>query len=297
MRVVRDLHQDAAPYEVLMPERQSRPFVFNSPHSGTAYPQAFLEASRLDSRAIRRSEDAFVDELVAGVVDLGAPLMRAHFPRAFLDLNREPYELDPKMFRGRLPAYVNARSTRVAGGLGTIARIVAENEEIYAGLLEVEEALQRIETLYKPYHERLRKLLARTHVDFGFAVLIDCHSMPSMIRGQDPRNRPDIILGDRYGTSCSPDLTAAAVDALEDLGYRVARNKPYAGGFITEHYGKPGKGLHALQLEINRAVYMDERSLEPTADFARVQADLTRMAECLFEVAGEQFGPSALAAE
>ena len=258
-------------FEVLTPPDVLSGFVFNSPHSGAVYPTAFLRASRLDERAIRRSEDAFVDELFIGCLGAGAPLMRAHFPRAFLDVNREPYELDPKMFDGRLPSYANVRSLRVAGGLGTIARIVSEQEEIYAERLSVAEGLERIETFYKPYHATLRKLLARTHVTHGYAVLIDCHSMPSVVRGQDMRHRPDIVLGDRYGTSCHPDVVETAGRILRDLGFAVARNKPYAGGFITEHYGKPGKQLHALQVEVNRALYMDEKAHEKTSGFAHMQ--------------------------
>jgi N-formylglutamate amidohydrolase len=296
MRVVRDYNSDPA-FEVLLPDRQTAAVVFNSPHSGSVYLETFLAASRLDNAAIRRSEDAFVDELVIGVVERGMPLMRAHFPRAYLDVNREPYELDPKMFSSRLPAYANVRSTRVAGGLGTIARIVSEHEEIYAAPLQVEEALERIEHLYKPYHERLRKVLARTHVDFGCAVLIDCHSMPSVIRGQDPRHRADVVLGDRHGTSCHPALVEAASDMLTSLGYRVVRNKPYAGGFITEHYGKPAKGLHALQLELNRAIYMDEKHHRPNANFQRVAADLHLLADSLASLPIATFAPAAMAAE
>jgi N-formylglutamate amidohydrolase len=178
------------------------------------------------------------------------------------------------MFRGRLPSYANIRSLRVAGGLGTIARIVAEHEEIYRGPLDVEEALSRIELIYKPYHALLRKTLARLHVDFGFSVVIDCHSMPSVVRGVDPTNRPDFVLGDRYGTSCSLDLIETATTVLKSLGYSVARNKPYAGGFITEHYGRPAKGLHALQIEINRSLYMNEDTFEKSDEFGTLAQDL-----------------------
>lgn len=261
-------------FEVLCPADQRIPFVFNSPHSGRQYTKSFIEASRLDDVAIRRSEDAYVDDLFAHVVPLGAPLLRAHFPRAYLDVNREPYELDPKMFDGRLPSYANIRSVRVAGGLGTIARIVSENHEIYRHKLPVEEALERVEGLYKPYHSTLRRLLAQTHVTFGHAVLIDCHSMPSSVKCQATDTRPDFILGDRYGTSCSPDLTDFACTTLRGLGYRVSRNKPYAGGFITEHYGRPSSGLHALQIEINRGLYLDETTQLPSQGYARLFEDL-----------------------
>ena len=184
--------------------------ILNSPHSGCCYPGDFLAASRLDEKTIRRSEDSYVDELMADAAALGCPLLKANFPRAWLDVNREPYELDPKMFAGSLPTYANVRSVRVAGGLGTIARIVSESEEIYAGPLNVQEALARIDAVYKPYHRTLRQLVLDARAAFGVAVLIDCHSMPSTVRGMHGRLRPDIVLGDRYGTSCSTELTDLA---------------------------------------------------------------------------------------
>jgi N-formylglutamate deformylase len=255
-------------FEVREPETQSIPFVYNSPHSGRRYPLSFLASSKLDGKSIRRSEDHYVDELFAAAPSLGAPLLVAHFPRAYIDVNREPYELDPRMFSGPLPPFANSHSIRVAGGLGTIPRIVAENMEIYAGRLNVGEGLERIENVYKPYHARLRKLIARTHAHFGFGVLIDCHSMPGNIRLSGSGIKPDFIIGDRYGTSASSDLTNAAITFLEELGFTAVRNKPYAGGFITEHYGRPQRGLHALQVEVNRALYVDEATLQKRADFA-----------------------------
>lgn len=296
MKIVTDFREEP-PFEILAPAEQRLPFVFNSPHSGASYPQSFLDASRLDSLAIRRSEDAFVDDLFAGVVPMGAPLLRVRFPRAYLDVNREPYELDPKMFEGRLPPYANTRSLRVAGGLGTIARIVSESQEIYAHRLTVDEAMERIETLYKPYHNTLRRLLAQTHVRFGFAVLIDCHSMPSSVRCQTTGNRPDFILGDRYGTSCPVELTDLAATLLKAKGYTVSRNKPYAGGFITEHYGRPAKGLHALQLEINRGLYMDERLHQPTVGMDRLALDLMEVLQDLTSMPDAPLLPLRMAAE
>ncbi|SMC42676.1 N-formylglutamate amidohydrolase [Rhizobium sp. RU36D] len=254
-------------FEVREPDTQSIPFVYNSPHSGRRYPLSFLAASRLDGKSIRRSEDHYVDELFGAAPSLGAPLLVAHFPRAYIDVNREPYELDPRMFSGPLPSFANSHSVRVAGGLGTIPRIVAENMEIYAGRLNVGEGLERIENVYKPYHARLRKLIARTHAIFGFGVLIDCHSMPGNIRLSGSGIKPDFIIGDRYGTSASADLTNAAISFLEELGFTAVRNKPYAGGFITEHYGRPARGLHALQVEVNRALYVDEATLQKRPDF------------------------------
>ena len=266
------------PFEIVAPATQQVPLVFNSPHSGRCYPEAFLAASRLDERAIRRSEDTFVDELFLPAVALGAPLLRANFPRAWLDVNREPYELDPRLFEGALPPYANARSTRVAGGLGTIPRIVAENEEIYHGPLPVAEALARIEGAYRPYHAALAGLISQTRTGFGCAVLVDCHSMPSNARGA---HAPDIVLGDRFGASCHPSVTALAEATLRRLGYRVARNAPFAGGHTTQTYGRPTLRAHALQIEINRALYLDERTLERTNGFARVRADMSRLAEAL----------------
>nr|WP_244327936.1 N-formylglutamate amidohydrolase [Roseibium sp. RKSG952] len=273
------------------------PFVFNSPHSGRQYTDAFLEASRLDEVSIRRSEDAYVDDLFRSVVEIGAPLLCAHFPRAYLDVNREPYELDPKMFDGRLPSYANIRSIRVAGGLGTVARVVGENQEIYKHRLPVAEALNRVEDIYKPYHSALRRLLAQTHVTFGHAVLIDCHSMPSSVKCQSSNTRPDFVLGDRYGTSCSEDLTNFAAGLLQDLGYRVSRNKPYAGGFITEHYGRPARGLHALQIEINRGLYMNEATQRPHSGFLELSKNLRAFVMELTTTTDSDFVTEAIAAE
>ena len=255
------------PFTVDEPAAHTLPFVFNTPHSGAVYPDAFLTASRLDALALRRSEDAYVDRLFAPVVALGAPLMRVNFPRAYLDANREPYELDPRMFAGRLPAFANTRSLRVAGGLGTVPRVVADGQEIYRERLPVEEALRRIEALYKPYHRALRGLVLRTAKSFGHAALIDCHSMPSSSLGKDEAAKTDIVLGDRFGTACAPALMDGFERHLQARGFRTMRNKPYAGGFITEHYGEPGLGRHALQIEINRALYMNEHTLALTAGF------------------------------
>ncbi|HWT31256.1 MAG TPA: N-formylglutamate amidohydrolase, partial [Propylenella sp.] len=197
--------------KIHLPQEQIVPFVFNSPHSGRYYPAEFLAATCLDKQGIRRSEDFWVDLLFAPVVRLGAPLMSAVYPRAYLDVNREPYELDPKMFAGRLPSFANIRSLRVAGGLGTIPRVVSDTANIYRGPLSVDEALGRIERIYRPYHDTLRRLLAQTHVAFGLAVLIDCHSMPSNSRGSGSnRVRPDFVLGDLFGASCMPELTERA---------------------------------------------------------------------------------------
>lgn len=273
----RDLSQ--TPFEIVEPDVRSSAATFNSPHSGARYPAEFLAASRLDARALRRSEDAYVDELFAAAPRFGAPLMRAHFPRAYLDVNREPYELDPRMFDGRLPPFANTRSLRVAGGLGTIARVVGDSQEIYGGRLPVEEALDRIECIYKPYHRALRRLIARAQRSHGVALLIDCHSMPSIGLSRDDRTRADVVLGDRYGAACAPAIVEFVEQQFRALGFEVVRNRPYAGGYITEHYGAPASDLHALQIEINRALYMNEQTHEKTSGFSPLVATLSAVVE------------------
>jgi len=285
------------PFDILEPAEWRGPVLFNSPHSGRVYPRAFLIASRLDVNTLRRSEDSFVDDLVMDVVKRGYPLMRAHFPRCFVDVNREPYELDPRMFDGRLPSFANTRSMRVAGGLGTVARVVGDAQEIYDQRLSVDDAMRRIENLYKPYHRSLRKLFSRVHRDFGAAMLVDCHSMPSTTGGKDERPRADVVIGDRYGTSCVAAVSEMVESTLRGLGYAVSRNKPYAGGFITEHYGNPAAGLHAIQIEVNRALYMDERRFERSADFNRLSRDLVSLADKLAAIPLEDLRPYRAAAE
>ena len=225
------------------------------------------------------------------------PLLRAHFPRSMVDVNREPYELDPRMFDGRLPTFANTRSMRVAGGLGTVPRVVGESQEIYARRLPIAEALARIDGLYKPYHRALRKLIADAHRRFGEVLLVDCHSMPSSAPLREDRPRADIVIGDRYGTSCSPVVSDVVETILRGRGYHVVRNKPYAGGFITEHYGQPQTGTHAIQIEINRAIYMDERTYARQPGFDGLQADLMVLAEVLKRLPLDRPGDWRVAAE
>ena len=293
------------PFQVVEPAALLSPVVLSSPHSGRVYPERFLRSARLDAASLRRSEDAFVDDLFEPAVSLGVPLLRAHFPRAYLDLNREPYELDPRMFNGRLPAYANTRSVRVAGGLGTIARVVGDSQEIYAGRLPVEEGLRRIDELHKPYHAALQELLHRAWRRFGVAILVDCHSMPSSsttgtadpATWRDEKTKGDFVLGDRYGTSCARRFIDVAEGTLRSFGYAVERNKPYAGGFITEHYGRPAGGFHALQIEVNRGLYMDERAIARTDDFDTLSRHLHAVVAAVSEVAAADGGPERMAAE
>jgi N-formylglutamate amidohydrolase len=285
------------PFEVVEPVEWRAPIIFNSPHSGSAYPYDFLNASRIDLATLRRSEDSFMDELISDLSSRGFPVVRVNFPRSYVDVNREPYELDPRMFSGRLPSFANTRSMRVAGGLGTIPRVVGDGQEIYRERLAVDDALSRIEALYKPYHRALRRLINKVHQSFGTVVVVDCHSMPSIGVSRDEPRRPDVVIGDRYGTSCAPLLPDMVENTMSRLGYSVGRNKPYAGGFITEHYGNPASGLHAIQLELNRAIYMDERRREKGPRFAQVAADFASLAEALAGVSFGDLGPFQAAAE
>ncbi|HWW47283.1 MAG TPA: N-formylglutamate amidohydrolase [Xanthobacteraceae bacterium] len=285
------------PFEIALPRQWRAPIIFNSPHSGADYPAEFLSASRIDLAALRRSEDSYVDEMIDGLTALGFPVVRVHFPRSYVDVNREPYELDPRMFDGRLPSFVNTRSMRVAGGLGTIPRVAGDGQEIYRDRLAVEEGLARIERLYKPYHRALRQLIAGARDQFGTVLLIDCHSMPSVGLSRDEPARADVVIGDRYGISCSPLLSRAAESVFAGQGYSTARNRPYAGGFITEHYGNPAGGAHAVQIEINRAIYMDENSRDRGPGLERLAGDFAQLAIALAEMPLGDFGTFPAAAE
>ena len=282
------------PMETVEPVRLTSPMIFSSPHSGSIYPKRFLDASRLDPLTLRRSEDAFVDELFLPCVALGAPLLRARFPRAYLDVNREPYELDPKVFDGPVPEFANSRSLKVAVGLGTIPRVVGDAQPIYRKPISVAEGLGRVEALYRPYHERLESLIARAKTQFGCAVLLDCHSMPSNavdVGGWD------IVLGDRHGASASPAVIEIIQTCLQAAGYRVRRNKPFAGGYITEHFGAPNKSVHAVQIEIARPLYLDERSIVRSDGWTVLRDDLFAAARALAAEFEGDLGPSRLAAE
>lgn len=292
-------HTRAIPFpgfKIDRPGVQTAPVVFNSPHSGSHYPESFQAQSRLDLLNLRRSEDCFVGELFAASAALGAPLMQATFPRAWLDLNREPYELDPAMFHDPLPAHVNTASVRVAGGLGTIPRIVSEGEEIYAGQMSWHEAHSRIQNYYLPYHDNLRKLMADTYRRFDTAILVDCHSMPSAA-GLAGTGRPDIVLGDRHGTSCDNWIPQLLEDQLRKHGLKVARNRPYAGGHITQKYGRPREGVHAVQIEINRMLYMNEQTLKKSRGFSRLQTVLLDVMSKFLARAAGMAGPGSIAAE
>jgi len=280
--------RDAGPsgepaYELLLPKEQTLPVVLASPHSGRRYGEAFLRQAQLGHVALRRSEDAYVDDIFASAPDIGAPLIKALFPRTYVDVNREPLELDADMFWEPLRWRINRTSPRVRSGLGVIARVGANGASIYDAPLSVAEARSRLRNCYFPYHKTLRQLVRQTRDRFGYAILIDCHSMPSQavarasamprLSGGAARGI-DMVLGDCHGASCMPQLTDCAESALIDLGYTVVRNSPYAGGFTTRHYGRPDDRVHALQIEVNRKLYMDEARLTPADGLARLRTEL-----------------------
>jgi N-formylglutamate amidohydrolase len=270
------------PVTVEEPEEQTLPVILASPHSGRRYDPGFLAQSRLSPRALRRSEDSFVDEIVADGPRRGMPAIQAQFPRAYIDPNREPFELDPEMFDEPLPDYANTRSPRVAAGLGTIARIVAQGQEIYGGPLTLDDAMARIRTCYEPYHAALRGLIERTRQRFGHCILLDMHSMPSITPGQEARPPVvDMVLGDHYGAACAFAVTEAAATMLRRWGFRLSRNAPYAGGFTTRHYGQPRAGVHVLQIEISRALYMDETTLTRRPSLTALRRRVGELAEHL----------------
>ncbi len=295
-RVSSDLSEErSAPFVIERPKHQTIPFVFASGHSGSVYPVDFIAASRLDPLTLRKSEDAFVDELFGAATANGAPLLRATFPRAWVDPNREAWELDPRMFEDRLPSFVNTKSARVFAGLGTVARVVANGEEIYNRKLTFDEVAKRIEWAYEPYHAALRGLIDETCKSFGHCIVVDCHSMPSVggPMDNDPGNaRVDMVLGNNHGATCQARLMQFVDAVLSEAGYTVRINNPYSGGFTTRHYGQPRRGIQTLQIEVNRALYMDEQAIARSSGFAQLQADLTRLVEAL-----SNYEPASIAAD
>jgi len=274
---------DRAPFQLLLPELRLSPLVFTSSHSGRSYGGEFLSGVRLCSLGLRRSEDCFVDELFSSAPDHGAPLLAANFPRAFCDANREPWELDPAMFADPLPAWVNTTSARVAAGLGTLARVVASGEPIYNAKLPFTEAERRIQTYWRPYHNALARLVSDAKARFGFCWLIDCHSMPTAGAGE---RSVDFVLGDLHGAACAARATRFVESFLSARGYAVRRNDPFAGGFVTAHYGRPADDVHVLQIEIARRLYMDESRLERTIGFRVVQQQISELVSALTEESG-----------
>ncbi|MEL7213571.1 MAG: N-formylglutamate amidohydrolase [Pseudomonadota bacterium] len=276
------------------PEVQTTSLVFASPHSGADYPDTFLKSTVLDKRTIRSSEDAFVDELFSSAPEFGAPFLKAGAPRAYLDLNRSCDELDPALIEDVRKI---AHNPRVASGLGVVPRVVANGRAIYRGKLPRHEARHRIEAYWRPYHEKLQSLLDATQAQFGEAVLIDCHSMPheaidTIARGATAR--PEVVLGDRFGASARSDIVDRVEAAFIRAGLRVVRNAPFAGAYIAQTYGRPSRGQHVVQIEIDRSLYMNEYAVTKSAHFEDFRAVLRSVIAELVTI-GEQSLP--LAAE
>lgn len=259
----------AEPFRILRPEVQTLPFVFASGHSGRRYPESLIAQSRLEPLTLRRSEDAFVDELFTGVAGLGAPIISALFPRAYCDVNRGIREIDAGMFDAALDLDIDTPSPRVAAGLGVIPRVVRDGAEIYADKLSPHEAEFRLSRLYRPYHMALAHLVEETRDRFGIAIVVDCHSMPSSL------SVPDIVLGDRYGASAPPLLTGWIENSFVGARFSVARNAPYAGGYTTMLYGRGHSGLFGLQIEVNRGLYLNEDRVERKPGFPALKKRLT----------------------
>ncbi|MCT8330848.1 N-formylglutamate amidohydrolase [Albidovulum sediminis] len=282
------------PYRLTLPERRTTGVVFASPHSGSHYPRDFLARSVLSEKAIRSSEDAFVDVLLERVPGFGAPLLAAVAPRAFVDLNRASDELDPALVEGfRAPAH----NPRVASGLGVVPRVVSGGRAIYSGKLPLHEVRSRISDWWHPYHDRLQILLDESRMRFGQAILIDVHSMPheAMDSVTVPgRPRPEVVLGDRYGASASAAVVEAVDAAFARAGLRTVRNAPFAGAYIAQTYGRPARGQHVVQVEIDRSLYMNEAEIRPNGNFAGFQRILSGI---LAEIAAIGQAKDRLAAE
>lgn len=276
------------PYELRYPSRLTSCVVFSSPHSGRHYPGDLVAGTRLNPVQLRQSEDAYVEALFAAAPSLGAPLIAATVPRAYIDLNRSPGELDPALIEGVRPQGLNPR---VAAGLGVVPRVVAEGVPIYVGKITMADAQRRVERYHAPYHDRLVALIEAARASFGLAILFDCHSMPSdALRAQTQAGgrRPDVVLGDRYGASASGWVVDRTQAAFEAAGFQVARNTPFAGGYITQRYGRPGRAVHAVQIELDRGLYLNEARIEPGAGYETTLAALSDVVAALVQMGQDQ---------
>ncbi|MEO1292156.1 MAG: N-formylglutamate amidohydrolase [Pseudomonadota bacterium] len=285
-----------APFRLIEPEALVSGAVFSSPHSGRAYFREFVSTTRLSTQALRASEDAYVDDLFAGAPTFGAPLLAATVPRAYVDLNRGPSDVDPSLVEGNHTRPANAR---VAAGLGVIPRIVAEGVPIYDRKLRQSDAQDRIAHWHAPYHKKLVELTMRARKQFGRAILIDCHSMPSgatSLGAVRHGRTADVVLGDRFGVSALPETVAIVEQAFVEAGFRVGRNAPFAGGYITERYGRPAMNVCAIQVEIDRGLYLDQTRIVPTAGFDALQRALIPVIQRICAIASST-EPRAVAAE
>ncbi len=280
-------------YCLKMPENAVSCAVFSSPHSGSEYPPEFVATTRLNAMAIRSSEDAFVDELFSDAPIHGAPLLLARVPRAYVDLNRSPDELDPALIHG---AKVSGVNPRISAGLGVIPRVVGSGQVIRSGKISLPEARNRLQRYYYPYHNALSRLIEQQIDRFGLTILIDCHSMPKEALNSAPLVngvKPDIVIGDRFGASADRWVTDAVHDIFAEAGFTVAHNAPFAGGYITQHYGRPSQNIHAIQIEINRSVYMDEAAIQRHTHFDVTREKLSGIVAAITALGPKRMGIAA----
>tara|TARA_B000000609_G_scaffold32864_1_gene22775 strand:- start:1016 stop:1888 length:873 start_codon:yes stop_codon:yes gene_type:complete len=284
---------ETKPYRLIEPEALLSGIVIASPHSGRNYLSSVKEQSILDPITLRSSEDAFVDELMDFAPALGIPLICSEIPRAFVDLNRARDELDPAIIEGIKP---NRQNPRVISGLGVIPRVVANGKEIYSGKLSKEAAIERLENFWDPYHSKLAELLDRARQQFGYSILIDTHSMPheAILNASSSFRTSQIVLGDRYGATCAPEIINDLIKLISKNGLRASRNIPFSGAYIVQKYGSPGLNRHAIQLEIDRSIYMDERKIQKLEKFHKlknklqnIMRDFSQIHTCLTSIAAE----------
>ncbi|MGL1919674.1 MAG: N-formylglutamate amidohydrolase [Hyphomicrobiales bacterium] len=280
--------------DVLAVENPS-PFLFSFPHSGRVYKKLFKQMSRLDAISLRSSEDAFVDELFPNISNNGGNKLEALFPRAYVDVNRLATDLDADLFIESLTYSSNAHSPLVAAGLGVIPRVVGHQQNIYHGKISWQEGKKRLDTHYYPYHQLLDTLTTSAQIKYGFSLLTDCHSMPSRFSKNQPA--PDFIIGDLHGQSCNQHVSETIYKHLENCGYTVRLNQPYAGGAITRKYQSPQLGLHSVQIEINRGLYMDEQTIQKSENFKNLQTDLVNLSQNIIDIKPEYLIPYQNAAE
>ena len=284
---------ETKPYRLIEPEALLSGIVIASPHSGRNYLSSVKEQSILDPITLRSSEDAFVDELMDFAPALGIPLICSEIPRAFVDLNRARDELDPAIIEGIKP---NRQNPRVISGLGVIPRVVANGKEIYSGKLSKEAAIERLENFWDPYHSKLAELLDRARQQFGYSILIDTHSMPheAILNASSSFRTSQIVLGDRYGATCAPEIINDLIKLISKNGLRASRNIPFSGAYIVQKYGSPGLNRHAIQLEIDRSIYMDERKIQKLEKFHKlknklqsIMREFSQIHTCLTSIAAE----------
>ena len=284
---------DDAPFDLRIPDGWASGVIFASPHSGRDYPAWFLAGTTLPHDVLRSSEDAYVDRLIVRAPDHGAALLTARLPRCIVDLNRGADEIDPLVVRG-VPRH--PLNQRTMAGLGVIPRVVTQGRPIHGSPIDRAEADRRIAAYWRPYHDALAGLIAQARSRFGQAVLIDMHSMPHDALSHLHGPRPDIVLGNRHGLSASARVSDTVAEALEAEGWRVRRNSPFSGAYITAAYGRPAQNVHVVQVEIDRALYMDEAHITTLPDFEGFARRMDRVVAALARLDGGLAG-SAVAAE